>query len=257
MEENQGFGRKLPLIIIIIIAVAAVVLSVWTTQQRQKEEAETARKEKARQIRAERLVDRNISELVGSYLNAYASGNVKNISQYAKPMTEIEKDYIRIYSGYIKKFDSVSCSRVNGPERASYIVTVTANETYRSVDTKRYRCFVYYVKRDVNGFYYIDNVYSTFNSKYRISAVSASVRNAIEKHENTDDVQKKKNRARTSYKQMKKDRAFLKMESQRKAEIRKWKKSNKKVIKTLQKSAASQESDENASESGNNTNAEK
>ena len=117
-----------------------------------------------------------VNDLIGKYYKAYAKGNTKKLSKLAKPLTDMEKSYISVFSEYVESYQNISCYTKSGMEAGSYIVSVYLETKFKDVETVAPGLETFYVRTDPeSGALYIDTLYGQFNAKMKENEVDEAV----------------------------------------------------------------------------------
>lgn len=130
-----------------------------------------------------------VNALIADYYSAYQEGDVKTLKKLAKPVTDKEKSYIKMFSKYVDSYDNISCYTKAGLSEGEYVVSVYLEMKFQDVDTAAPGLDFFYLRTDEDGVLYIDNAYSTFNqSKFMEISTQADVQAYINEFEQGEDV---------------------------------------------------------------------
>lgn len=175
----------LTLVLVIVLAVAAVNGSkdgdkkdAQNTQQQQKEETETYQVNK----------NEDLKKLIENYYTYYAAGNVKKLAKIATPVSDMEKSYIKMMSGFLEGYEDIVCYTKKGLDKDSYMVSVTFGMKFKDVKGTLPGMEFFYVKTNEKGNFYIDNLYSSFNSEMEELETDAEISSLIDKFKDDADV---------------------------------------------------------------------
>lgn len=136
------------------------------------------------------LVDEipEINTLISDYYKAYAAGDVTALEQLAKPISDTEKSYIKVFSEYVDSYDNLSCYTKSGLGEGEYVVSVYLEMKFKDVATAAPGLDFFYVCTDESGKFYIDNAYSQFNQSNMENSTEADVQALINEFEQAEDV---------------------------------------------------------------------
>ena len=129
-----------------------------------------------------------INELVENYYAAYAKGKVKKLEKYATPISDIEKSYIKLFSDYVNSYQNISCYTKNGLTEDSHIVSVYYEMEFDGVETLAPGLDFFYVEKNEDGDYYINNVYSQYNLTNHEYELDEDIQALITQFEQEEDV---------------------------------------------------------------------
>lgn len=149
--------------LVVVVAIAAIVVAVRAHRGSDGAPAVTESSANGYEVNAHE----DINELVDNYFKAYASGDVDTLMKYAYPVTDLEKEYIEIYSEYVEDFENITCYTKNGNAEGDYAVSVYTEVKFKDVKTPAPGLYFFYVRTDDNGDVYIDNTYSQYNRTYQ------------------------------------------------------------------------------------------
>lgn len=140
-----------------------------------------------------------INELISNYFKYHANGKVKKLKKIAKPITATEKSYIDTFSKFVEKYENISCYTKKGLNEGEYIVFVSLEIKFKDVDTTAPGLEFFYVKSDEDGEFYIDNVYSQFNSANQEKEQDPEIASLIEEFITSEDVVKLQEKVQKKY----------------------------------------------------------
>lgn len=129
-----------------------------------------------------------ITELLTNYYAAYADGKIKQIKQYAKPITKNERSYIKMFSEYVEKYENITCYTKPGVEENAYLVSASIEIKFRDIDTLAPGLDFFYVEKNEDGTFMINNLYSQFNLLNKEKAMDPAVEALIDQFEQDADV---------------------------------------------------------------------
>lgn len=146
-------------------------------------------------------VDKNkdINNLVTNYFTAYANGDLDSLSKLATPISDNEKSYITMFSQYVESYQGIKCYVKQGLDKNSYLVSVYLEMKFKDVDTVAPGLDFFYIQKDDQGNYTINNLYSQYNLLNKEQELDANVEKLINKYEKEDDVVELQNEVQTKY----------------------------------------------------------
>lgn len=131
-----------------------------------------------------------ITELVSTYYNSYAAGDLDKLSQLAKYLSDMEKDYIKMMNEHVESYDNVSCMVETGRTEDEYIVLASYDMKLAGVEGSLPGINIFYVQTNKQGELYINNRYSSFNREIKEQKTKKKILNLITEFENSEEVQK-------------------------------------------------------------------
>ncbi len=189
MRRRQMIRRRLPIIIVIAAAIVALcIFGANRIKARKAEKAQEAQEQEENQ-QEEILVDQNLSILITNYLTAYANADMETIGDYAQPISNVEKSWIKADSKYIENFNNISINRVNAEADNMYYVAVPTTIKYEGVDTERPTLYYFVVEKNEDGVYMINNLYSYYNRRFSAYPTNGSATEAFKTFMKSDAVQ--------------------------------------------------------------------
>ncbi len=106
-----------------------------------------------------------VNALFEEYYGYYAKGDTDSIAKIARPIQDTEVSYIKTFSEYIDRYENIKCYTKKGIEEDEFVVSVSVDMMFKDIETGAPDLGCFYVRKDENGAYYIDNVYSQFNHR--------------------------------------------------------------------------------------------
>ncbi len=140
-----------------------------------------------------------ITELLSTYYNSYASGDLDKLSGIAKKLSDMEKDYIKMMNEHVESYDDVSCTVADGAKEGAYIVCAVYQMKFVGVDETLPGMNVFYVQTDKKGGLYVDNLYSSFNRELKEQKMKKKVVKLIEEFEKSKAIQKLQDEVQDEY----------------------------------------------------------
>ncbi len=173
--------------LLFVILVVAVVMGI-VTNIRKKNAEQAADPMSGVEGKFEVNEHEDINALINSYYVAYASGDTATLQSIADPFSDAELSYIEFYSDYIEEFRDIVCYTKRGHDDTAYLVSVTLAVKFKEADTPAPGLEFFYVRAKDDGSFYIDNIYSTFNTANNEFAQDVTVKNLIASYQSADDV---------------------------------------------------------------------
>lgn len=185
----------------VLFAVIVLVLVFFTgdgTEKPQDESTAVTEESVAEESYQENAIP-EVNELIARYFNAYSAGDLETLMTLASPITENEKSYIALISGYVEEYQNINCYTKSGLDGSSYMVNVSLDVKFADVETAAPGLYFFYVRTNEDGSLYIDNLYSEYNLSRQESALDTSVRNLITNFYNSNDVIELQNNIQQKY----------------------------------------------------------
>lgn len=129
-----------------------------------------------------------VNALIASYYESYAAGDVAALDAIARPMSDNEKSYIKLFSEYLDSYENISCYTKSGLADGEYVVSAYMEMKFKDVGTAAPGLDFFYVRTDDKGSLYIDNAYSQFNQSNMEESTEPDVQSLINDFEQEDDV---------------------------------------------------------------------
>lgn len=134
--------------------------------------------------------NKDVSELINKYYEAYVSDDLDSLDKLVKPMTDNEKSYIGVLSQYFEKFTDVKIHVKEGLASGSYFVSAEKSVKFYEVETTAPALDFFYVETDKKGNLYINNAYSAFNMAHEELEMDEDVLTLIDKYTSSNDFAK-------------------------------------------------------------------
>ncbi|MDD2354788.1 MAG: SH3 domain-containing protein [Lachnospiraceae bacterium] len=180
-----------------LIAIAAIIIIVAlgahnASAKRKSAEEAAAAAESAAAASTEIVIEENkypdVNELMNTYFQAVADGDVDTISSISTSMDETEKIRIRKLGDYVDSYPSIDVYTKPGPVENSYICFVVTKVRFADYDAEIPGMQTMYVCTDENGSLYINEDES-----------SSDVTDFIKQASLTDDVVDLNNKVTSDY----------------------------------------------------------
>ena len=140
-----------------------------------------------------------ITELISTYYNSYAAGDLEKLSGIAKKLSDMEKDYIKMMNEHVESYGAVSCTVTDGAKERAYIVSVVYDMKFAGMADTLPGMNVFYVQTDKKGNLYINNRYSSFNRELQEQKTKKNILTLMETFENSDAVKKLQQEVQREY----------------------------------------------------------
>ena len=144
-------------------------------------------------------VDEAINELIKNYYTYYANGDIANLETVASPITDGEKSFIQMYSNYVDSYDNLTCYTKGGLSDDAYLVSVYLEIKFNGVETPAPGLDFFYVEKDADGNYKINNLYSQYNSLTKELPTDPAIDALIQSFETQEDVLALQSDVQTQY----------------------------------------------------------
>lgn len=128
-----------------------------------------------------------INELIQNYYTAYTSGDTDAVEEFAAPVSELEKSYIKLMSNYTKSMEHIQCFINKGMKEGEYTVSVVADMVLDEIDVAAPGLDFFYVRTNNEGIYYIDNAYCSFNTSVHVMDTDSELLSFIADYESQDE----------------------------------------------------------------------
>ncbi len=185
-KENARYVSAGVLTVILVVVLAVTAANNGNSDSKK----ENTKQEQMADAQDEYAVNENkeLNSLIEQYYGLYASGDVEGLAQIATPLSDMEKSYIQLMSGYVESYSNIDCYTKQGLEKNSYLVSATYDMKFNGVEGTVPGMESFYVRTNEDGKLYIDNLYSNFNSEMQETEVDADVEALIEKFKESEDV---------------------------------------------------------------------
>lgn len=191
--------------------------------QDEKDEKEN-KEDELKEDEYEENVQPEVQELMSTYYNAYAVGDVKKLDSITESLSDMEKSYIKMINKYVESYDDITCYTKEGLEEDSYMVSVTFNMHFHDVEGGLPGMDFFYIRSNDADELYIDNLYSSFNREIKEQKTEEEIDKLIKVFEEGEDVQQLSKEFQDKYDQVvKEDKALKKMANTVSKAIREWK----------------------------------
>ncbi len=190
LELIRKYRRYLAAGVLFIAMVVVLVKCTGPADDTPKEPVQDEQTDQQGDLSEEFQIDAipEINTLVADYYKAYADGDVTALEQLARPVSDTEKSYIKVFSEYVDSYDKLSCYTKSGLGEGEYVVSVYLEMKFKDVATAAPGLDFFYVCTDESGQFYIDNAYSQFNQSNMENSTEADVQALINEFEQAEDV---------------------------------------------------------------------
>lgn len=142
-----------------------------------------------------------VKELISTYYNSYAAGDIDKLVSITQFLSDMEKSYIQMMNEHVESYSDVTCYTKEGLEEGSYLVSVAFNMHFSGVEGGLPGLDFYYLRTSEDGKLYIDNRYSAFNRLLQEQETEAEIDSLIAEFQAGEDVQKLRAEFDEKYKQ--------------------------------------------------------
>lgn len=153
----------------------------------------------AAQAEGEKAEHPEITELISTYYNSYAAGDLDKLSGIAQKLSDMEKDYIKMMNEHVESYGNVTCTVADGAKEGAYIVCAVYDMKFAGVDETLPGMNVFYVQTDKNGGLYINNRYSSFNRELKEQKTKKKILTLMEEFEKSDAIVSLQQEVQTEY----------------------------------------------------------
>ena len=109
-------------------------------------------------------VQPEVKELVSTYYNAYAAGDIEQLQSVTQNLSDMEKSYIKMMNEYVESYSEITCYSKEGLDEGSNMVSVTFNMNFHNVEGGLPGMDFFYIRTGEDGRRYIDALISEFES---------------------------------------------------------------------------------------------
>lgn len=190
-KKNTRYVSAGVLTLALVVVLAVTAANGGKTEEKQgKEKQEEVKQEQVADAQDAYEISENeaLNQLFGKYYELYAAGNVDELAAIATPVSDMEKSYIQMMSGYVESYSNIECYTKKGLEENSYIVSATYDMKFSGVEGTVPGMESFYVRTKEDGSLYIDNLYSSFNSEMKELETDPDVDALMEKFKEASDV---------------------------------------------------------------------
>ena len=120
-----------------------------------------------------------VKELISTYYNSYAAGDIDKLVSITQFLSDMEKSYIQMMNEHVESYSDVTCYTKEGLEEGSYLVSVAFNMHFSGVEGGLPGLDFYYLRTSEDGKLYIDNRYSAFNRLLQEQETEAEIDSLI------------------------------------------------------------------------------
>lgn len=190
-KKNTRYVSAGVLTLALVVVLAVTAANGGKTEEKQeKENQEEVTQEQVADAQDAYEISENeaLNQLFGKYYELYAAGNVDELAAIATPVSDMEKSYIQMMSGYVESYSNIACYTKKGLEEDSFIVSATYDMKFNGVEGTVPGMESFYVRTKEDGSLYIDNLYSSFNSEMKELETDPDVDALMEKFKEASDV---------------------------------------------------------------------
>lgn len=140
-----------------------------------------------------------VNDLLAAYYEAYATSDIEALKEIATPISENEASYIGVFNQFTDEITNVKVYTMHGPEEDSFFVSACYEIKFVDVETLSPSLDFFYIQKDEEGKYFINNLYSTYNYSHQDEPLDTEVCNAIQQYAAMDCVKNLKAEVQTKY----------------------------------------------------------
>ncbi len=165
-----------------------------------------------------------VKELVSTYYNSYAAGDVAKLESITESLSDMEKSYIKMMNNYVANYNDVTCYTKEGQEEGSYLASATFSMKFHDVEGGLPGMDFFYIKTNDKGKLYIDSLYCPFNRQMEEQKTDPAIDKLIEGFGAIGDISKLQQDCQSDYdKMVESDKQLKKMANTMKKAIKEWK----------------------------------
>ena len=190
--------KKKWIILGIIVAAVLIPVVILIAKPKNEKKADTASSKTTAAASSElsqilenpleKESDEKIKNLIQTYYDSYASGDVETLEQIAKPFSESEKAFVGMFSEYVDDYENLSCYVKPVTGKKAWIVNADIDIRFAGVDTPAPGLDFFYVETDENDTIFINNRYCQYNSLMKEEDVDSDIQTMIREFEAQEDV---------------------------------------------------------------------
>lgn len=183
----RQYGRYIGAVALFVVLIVLIVN--FTTEKSTSASAPAVKAASDDSVESYRVdKDKKINELIENYYTYYANGDIVNLETVAHPISDSEKSFIQMYAPYVESYENLSCYTKSGLSEGAYLVSVYLEIKFDGVETLAPGLDFFYVETDENGDYYINNLYSQYNSLTKEQETDPAISALITAFESQEDV---------------------------------------------------------------------
>ena len=165
-----------------------------------------------------------IKELMSTYYNSYAAGDVDKLDSITESLSDMEKSYIKMMNDYVENYTNVVCYSQKGKEDGTYLASATFSMKFHGVEDGLPGMDFFYIQTNDQGKLYIDSLYCPFNRQTEEQETDPEIEKLIEDFMENKDVSKLHQDCQDEYdKAIASNEDLGKMEVTMKSAIKDWK----------------------------------
>lgn len=109
--------------------------------------------------------NQDIRALIEDYYAAYANSDPETMATLAVPISDNEKEYAKLFGDYVEQYTVNEIYGEKAADKESYLISVDMNIQFKDMKTGAPGLDFFYVQKAEDGTYFINNLYSQFNSQ--------------------------------------------------------------------------------------------
>ena len=127
-------------------------------------------------------------QLLTTYYEAVASGNIEGVEAVAHPVSDSEKSYIEFLSTYVESYEIVDIFTKQGTTEGAYLLSAHVKIHFKDLKSAAPGLDFFYVETGDDGSLFINNLYSTYNQQNNENPMDPEVASLIAQFEQQEDV---------------------------------------------------------------------
>ena len=127
-------------------------------------------------------------ELLKTYYDGLASGDMDKVLSVAEPVSDSEQSYIQFLSEYVDSYDIEEIYTKQGIEDGSSLLSAKVKIHFKDVKNAAPGLDFFYVQSRDDGTLFINNLYSTYNQENNENPMDPDVSSLIAQFEQQEDV---------------------------------------------------------------------
>lgn len=128
-----------------------------------------------------------IKNLLSTYYNAFANGDVATISSVATPVSENEKNYIGVISEYYEDIQNITYYSKNGQDDGTFFVSTKYDIKFVDIETLAPAMDFFYIETGSDGELVINNLYSIYNLTFAENSMDSDIYSLIQLYMQQND----------------------------------------------------------------------
>ena len=127
-------------------------------------------------------------ELLVTYYDGRAAGDIDKVLSVADPVSDAEQSYIKMLADYVDSYEIVDIYTKQGVEEGSCLLSARLKIHFKDIKSAAPGLDFFYVERRDDGSVYINNLYSAYNMQNNENPMEPEVASLIAQFEQQEDV---------------------------------------------------------------------